>query len=449
MLILPRLKPYLKNFRGCSELKIQDVVCTVCGCCCDDLKVEVNNNKITTVKNACALSISKLTHSDNRLKTPQIRKNNHLYEVSYDEALDQTADILVNAKYPLLWGWSLTSNETVTLGVELAEVVGGVIDNNTSVCHGPGLLGIHDIGVSSCTLGQVKNRADLIVYWGSNPVHAHPRHMSRYTVMAQGHFRKTRKERTLIVVDVRRTDTAKLADKFIQIEPGGDYELLTALRCAVRGEEIEGDTVSGVSVEEIEELADMLIRCEFGALFYGVGLTMSLGKTRNIDIALSLVRDLNARTKFIILPVRGHFNVTGSNEVITWLTGYPFAVDFSHRYPFYNPGDTTAVDILRRGDCDAMFVLASDPAAHFPLSVVKKIREIPLISVDPHRSATTEISNIAIPSTQVGIETEGMVYRMDGVPLQCKKLVDPQKGLKTDEEILRSLLERVKSLKRG
>jgi len=36
---------------------------------------------------------------------------------------------------------------------------------------------------------------------------------------------------------------------------------------------------------------------------------------------------------------------------------------------------------------------------------------------------------------------------MDGVPLEAKRLVEPPEGVKTDVEILSSLLERVKILR--
>ena len=56
-------------------------------------------------------------------------------------------------------------------------------------------------------------------------------------------------------MDVRQTDTAKLADRFIQVQPNGDYELLTALRTAINGEQLEQDTIAGVPVETVEEIA--------------------------------------------------------------------------------------------------------------------------------------------------------------------------------------------------
>jgi formylmethanofuran dehydrogenase subunit B len=215
----------------------------------------------------------------------------------------------------------------------------------------------------------------------------------------------------------------------------------------VRGEELEQRVIAGVSSEEIEDLADLLVGCEFGIIFYGVGLTMSQGKSRNLDAALSLVRDLNKSTKFLIMPMRGHFNVCGANEVTSWITGYPYAVDMSRGYPFYNPGETSAVDILSRKECDAALVISSDPVAHLPYQVAKYLSEIPLVTIDPHVSATTMVSNVVFPTAIMGIEATGSLYRMDGVVLECKKLLDPPQGVKTDVEVLRAILDRVRDLK--
>jgi len=428
---------------------INNIVCTVCGCCCDDLRVETSGNTITKIENACSISLSKFkNYNSDRILKPFIRENGVEKEVSFEEAIREAASRLSESSYPVFWGFCLTGCQTVKLGLQLVEHIGGVIDNNTSVCHGPGLIGVQDVGVSGCSLGEVKNRADLIIFWGANPVNAHPRHMARYSAHSKGRYIKSRKERRVIVLDVRRTETARLADEFYQIEPNSDYELLAALRCAVNGEEIEQPNVAGISVDKIEELAEELISCRFGTLFYGLGLTMTYGKSRNLDVALSLVRDLNRRTKFLIMPMRGHFNVTGANEVTTWVTGYPFGVDFSKGYPEYNPGVTTFSDILRRGECDAAFVMGSDPMAHLPSKLAEKLKELPIITVDPHKTITTDASEIVIPSAMVGIETAGTVYRMDGVPLECKKLVDPPADVRTDVEIMESLLTEVQKLRR-
>jgi formylmethanofuran dehydrogenase subunit B len=175
---------------------------------------------------------------------------------------------------------------------------------------------------------------------------------------------------------------------------------------------------------------------------------MSEGKLRNVDAALSLTRDLNMRTKFAILPMRGHFNVTGADTVFTWQTGYPYAVDFSLGYPRYNPGETSAVDVLLRKETDAALVVASDPVSNFPRAAAEHLVKNPLIVMDPHMNATAQMGDVVFPSAFVGIETSGTAYRMDHVPLSLKKIVDPPRGILSDEAILKRILSEVRKVKK-
>ncbi|MEM3134980.1 MAG: formylmethanofuran dehydrogenase subunit B, partial [Candidatus Bathyarchaeia archaeon] len=330
---------------------------------------------------------------------------------------------------------------------------------------------------------------------GSNPWSAHPRHIERYTALSEGRFQRAawkrylsrlilesaRKkryraaslvfkggaaalqaaeeeerwmlpppgERKLVVVDVQKTRSADLADIFIRVEPGGDYEVLQALRALIRDEELDVDEVAGVPVEKLEELSDLMVNARFGVLFFGLGLTMSVGRSRNIEAAIKLTRDLNRYTKFLIMPMRGHFNVTGANIVFTWQTGYPYAVDFSQGYPRYNPGETSAVDVLARGDADATLVIASDPASSFPRKAVENLTKNPLIVIDPVLTPTALMADVIIPTAFVGIEAEGTTYRMDHVPLPLKKVVEPPAGCLSDEEVLRMILGRVRKIRRS
>ncbi len=66
-------------------------------------------------------------------------------------------------------------------------------------------------GKITCTLGEVKNRADFIVYWGGNPAECHPRHFTKYTLTQKGKFVPLgRKGRTMVLVDIRETPSADL-----------------------------------------------------------------------------------------------------------------------------------------------------------------------------------------------------------------------------------------------
>jgi formylmethanofuran dehydrogenase subunit B len=429
--------------------KITDVTCPFCGSLCDDIEVDVENNEIKTVYNACTIGTTKFltaNEADQRFTKPMIRKDGVLVPISWDKAIEEAAKILKKAERPLLYGFSSTSTEASNYGFEIAEELGAVLDQTASVCHGPSVIAIQDTGYSGATLGEIKSRANVIVYWGSNPSAAHPRHMSRYSMFVRGFFRdKGAKDRTLIVVDPRNTDAAKLADYYVPVEQGKDYELVAAMRAALKGVDIPA-TVAGIPIEKILEVLDVMKKAYFGVLFFGMGLTQTFGRHRNIDNAINLVRELNSVSKWIISPMRGHYNVTGAGTVWSWQTGYPYSIDFARGYPRYNPGEYSANDVLYSGEADAALIVASDPGAHFPAVSLRHLAKIPVIAVDCHQTPTTELATLVLPASIVGIETEGTAYRMDHVPIHLRKVRNAPGECLSDVEILKRIFQKIKEL---
>ncbi len=421
-----------------SGLK-ENIVCPFCGCLCDDIGISVKGNKITENKNGCSISQARfLNHHDDRLPMDSPLK----------DLVKRAAEIIAKSKRLLIYGLSSTENDAHREAYKIAEEVGGVVDNTSSVCHGPTILGSQESGEPIAALAETRHRADLIIYWGSNPQFAHPRHMSRYTRAPGLYIKDGKKDRQIWVVDVRKTISAGVADRFIKITSGSDLEVISALRAIARGRILEVDSVGGLSVGELTELVEAMKSAKYGVLFFGLGLTQSKGRHRNIDAAIRLVQDMNHFTKWGMMPMRGHYNVAGANKTSTWQTGYPYAVDYARGYPRYQPGEYTAVDMLVRGEPDAVLNIAADPAAHFPREAVKHLANVPVINLDPKRNMTSLLAKVNIQTAIAGIECDGAATRMDGLPLYLKKVVDPPEGILPDRNVLRMIYEEVRRLKK-
>jgi formylmethanofuran dehydrogenase subunit B len=106
----------------------ENVVCTFCGCLCDDIEVEVEDNRIAKVKRACRIGRNKIMHAQSNVPAPSIRGR----EVTVAEAVDEAARILAAARSPLVYGLSSTTTEAQREIVALAEMLDGTIDNPSS-----------------------------------------------------------------------------------------------------------------------------------------------------------------------------------------------------------------------------------------------------------------------------------------------------------------------------
>jgi len=264
-----------------------------------------------------------------------------------------------------------------------------------------------------------------------------PGHFSKYSLTQKGKFvPEGRKGRTMVLVDIRETLSAKAADIALQIRPGKDFEMATALRALIKDQPVDRERVAetGLSLEQLQDLADRMKRARFGVIFFGMGVSMTRGKHMNSGAILTLVAELNAFTKFVCMPMRGHGNVTGADVVLRWTTGYPFGINLSRGYPRFNPGEFSTVDLLVRGDNDAALILGADPGATMPQPGIDHLARIPTIVLDPKVTHTSRLARVHITTAVTGISAPGTAYRMDEIPLPLRTaLISPYP---TDEEII-------------
>jgi formylmethanofuran dehydrogenase subunit B len=428
---------------------VPDAVCTFCGCVCDDivLSVDMEHHQITKSQNACVLGKAWFKeHSLEERPAALIAGR----PATTEEGVEEAAQLLAQARYPIIYGLSDTTCEAQRVAVSIADMIGGIVDTTTSVCHGPTGMAFQGIGESTATLGEVKNRADLVIFWGGNPAEAHPRLFARYAVTPKGMYVPNgRKDRTIVLVDVRRTQSVPVADIFLQVKPRSDFEVLWALRALVKGQKVDAsiEERTGVSLAVLEDLAHRMKTCRFGVVFFGMGLTMNRGRHFNVEALLALAADLNQFTHFVVAPARGHGNVSGADNVVSWQTGYPFGVNFNRGYPRFNPGEWTTVDVLGRGEADAAMIIASDPASNFPKAAIEHLKRIPVITLDPKTSVTSTLARVAFTTSTYGINTPGTVYRMDNVPISLRPAFESP--YPSDQEILTAIRERVRALLGG
>ncbi len=434
------------------NMVFKNILCTACGAACDDIQIELGDGTIET-KNACKIGNAKFKEvvSSNRLRQPLRKKDGRLIPVAWDEALEKATDILISAKRPLLFLGSEVSCEAHEVGLHIGEYLGAVVDSNTSIYHGPTAMGIQEAGKVGATEGQKKNRGDLIVYWGTNPLESVPRQMSKYEVFPRGYWTKRgRFDRIIITLDPRRTPTTEASDFHVQLKPNSDYELISALLTLLHGKipHPSVEKITGVPISVVEEILDMMKNCNFGVISVGLGLSSSIGKHRNAEIVMNLVKELNNYTKFTLGALSSNCNAVGFNQVASYMYGYPFGLDFTRGYPRFNPGEFTTVDMLRERDVDAALVVCSDLISSLPADCAIYLAEIPLICLDIVPCPTTIISDLVLPGVIDAMECDGTFYRQDEVPVYLEPFTSsPFEFTKSNEDTLRQLFAKIRQKK--
>jgi len=413
----------------------RDVACTVCGCVCDDLAVTVDAGRVVAAEGTCALSDPWL-RAQNTHRPPAALVDGVAAEP--DAAFARAAELLRSSRAPLIYGLSRSTTEGQRAATALADRIGATIDTTASTGHAPSLMALQQVGESTCTLGEVRNRADLVVFWGSNPVVTHPRHLERYSADPVGRFVPGgRRDRYVVVVDDRETETAKVADRFIRVEPGRHWEALWQLRLLVKGIDTPGTAAPG----SWAELAARMKACRCGIVFFGGGITREPLAHRTVEALLQLVTDLNLHTRFYARRMRRFGDVAGADSVLAWQTGFPFGVNLARGYPRYNPGEFTGPELLARGEVDVCLVVGGETVADLPPAARAHLERIPVILLDAPDADTPLPAAVRFATAVYGVHRPGTAYRMDEVPVPLRVILPTD--YPSDGDVLGELLRRV------
>ncbi len=351
-------------------------------------------------------------------------------EVPLQVAVAAAAGLLREANNPLIYGLDNSTIEAQQVALRLARRLGAVVDDTSSFCQGALTEGIIAGEVPTCTLSEAAQLADLMVYWGSNPYHAHPRHLSKYTYYPRSRYREAgwTPDVVLAGVDVRETETSITCHKMFWLSPGGDREFIGQVLAALAGKEVPRPAAGFASLVE---------EAHYTVFFVGLGLVYSLDN----DLApfLELLAEVQRRGKAAAVPMVGHFNTRGLNHTLFAEAGHVNRVRFANGSGPQHGPEFSILEQLRRGAVDCLVVVGADPLTSLPHSLVSGLDSVPVICLDPFPTATFERVRVAIAVAPSAVEVSGTARRMDGETVTLPQAL-PSHG-PSDGEVLSMLLE--------
>lgn len=402
------------------------LVCTGCGCLCDDVQVEMDSGRPVRIENACSRGAAYLQASFNagRRTGGRIRGQ----PSSSEEAIDEAARLLSGARRRLIFGLDNSTLEAQALAIDLARKLGAVIDGASSASWGPVVERIIRKDLPTCSLTEVKDRADLLLYWGANPTATHPRHLSRHTYYAYAEYDPAGwyPRVTLATVDVRQTEFSAMSRPAFRIQPGGDRDL------------ISGMLEEPPAGSQAAQLLGLLRQSRFCALFCGLGMVQALDG--DLEAFTRMVGMLSGSIRVAVIPMIAETNMMGLARLLHEETGYVNSVSFA--------GGVSAGPVfslagqVRSQAADCILVAGADPFSSLPQSLLERMQGADIICLDHFATLTAAAAAVVVPTGVPGIESGGNMVRLDGEPVP---LAAPVKGGGlTQEAALGRLLERVR-----
>jgi formylmethanofuran dehydrogenase subunit B len=351
------------------------VTCAGCGLLCDDVTVQDAGDRVRLTPE-CRLGADWFSERLRPDDGAPATINGEPVEV--DTALSRAAELLRTARRPLVHGFDDATVEDARAAVTLADRLGALVGAGAVTSAWPGAPAIPLRGVSTATLGEVRDRSRVVVIWREDPESTHPRLLDRLG------FGVT--DRTLGVVDDRDTATAQRADVQLRWPRERDLEALTSLHVLQRGLAApSNDLVGGLS-----ELIDRFRAVPHAAFVYGPGLTEGSGGQRRALALHELVRALCHERHVVTLELPRAPGTRTADDVLAWQSGYGGTVDFASGHP--------------------ELVTATEPLDEVDVTVVVESGAGGCLAAGPG-------VEVWIGTAAAGVSAGGTAHRLDGVPL--------------------------------
>lgn len=391
------------------------VVCLGCGCSCDDIAVTTEGDRITAAERACALG--RAWFGDGQVPA-RVRIGGA--DAGLDAATARTAELL-RAGPALVYLAPGLSTEAQRAAIALADAAGARLDSVTSDTGAPSMLAGQRRGRATATLGEIRRRADLIVFWGVDPAERYPRYRERYTG----------RDATIVAVDVDgERGPADAAERFA-LPAAAEAAALGVMRATIMKRRIP-DLVAPLA--GAAALAERMAQARYVAIVHDAEPAGTPDPQRAEGLT-GLAQALNIPTRCALSSLRGGGNRPGADSAITWQTGFPFAVDFTLGVPRYRP-DEPASEVV--GAVQA--VVVAGEAAALPSSVARGFGGRHVVAIGPRASEAPFPVEVAIDTGIAGIHEGGIAYRLDDVPLPLTPaLVHPQSAAAVLDGLARAL----------
>lgn len=483
-----------------TTIRTDTTACILCSRNCG-LSVEVEGNHLKKIRGDKAHPLTqgyicqkaaRLEHyqnQDDRLTAPLQRQPDGSFKpVSWDEALTDIARRLVAIRdqhggnaFAFLGGGGQGNHLGGAYSRQLLAAMKSRFSYNSLGQEKTGDFWVNGrlFGSQTCHTTEDVEHADYVLFIGTNPFQAHGIPNARDTLK---HIQKD-PHRTMVVVDPRRSETAKMADIHLQLRPGTDSYLMSAMlavivreglhdreflsRRCLGFEEVE-QALLAIPVEDYARKADIpLQQLEQVARDFATAQTACV----RIDLGIqqTLHTTLNGYLEKLLYLMTGNFGIRGGNNLHTMLL--PILGDTDERNPKYRrtarhgmfpiagiyPPNILPDEILHDGEdrVRAVFVDSANPLVTWADTTAyeKAFAALELsVVVDVALTETARAAHYVLPASSQFEKWEATGFNLEfpvnGFHLR-HPLFPPKDGTLPEPEIYTRLLEKMGALPSG
>jgi NADH-quinone oxidoreductase subunit G len=450
-------------------LEEKDTICPFCGCGCT-LTLGLREGKILRSRakedngrsegNLCGRGRFGFDYiySENRLKTPMIRKEGVLVSATWDEALNYISENLTNIikkhggnSVGALGSHRCTNEDNYMLRKFMLNVVGSPNMDSSAAFGYAKVQAVLDKAYGLKT-HPIKMKAPLgkevIFIIESDISVTHP-------VYGLNILQAMRDGSHLMVADSRETKLTRHSSAHLRMRQGTSVALLNGLMKIILDKELFNRSIvskipgfsdfektledytaekvselTGVSREDLLSAAEKLAAAKSRMISFTIGLGENTKGTDLVLAAANLITLLGEETDALQIPA-----------------------EYANTFGLYNmgvrPGSDAGTDtgkhvfdmLYEPGSLHALYIMGEDPVSAFPNNskIIDALKSLELVIVqDIAMTETAKFAHVVLPASSWA-EKEGTFINAEGITQKLQRIVAPTGQSMPDWQILRNL----------
>ena len=407
---------------------MQPVTCVGCDALCDDLILDGDALVSSEIDQGCSVSENWFQSCRAALGNEKEGVGARLLgaPIAIDFALSEIVQRLKKSVSPLITGLGGCHTKTVRSAIQLADRLGATIDPSTTGSRRNRLDAFVHQGGFSCTLGEVKQRSELLIFWNVRPEKIQPCLLKKFGLTQEQHGK------TVIVFTDECASQFPWADHVFQMDASVVPDILSRASILIS----DSISESGFSQEASDDLGEMpgltvlaeqLSRQAYPVLIHDDD--PGDDSSRSAWLALSnFVQEVNQKYRLHTLNLGGgESGGAGSFETATatlaWQTGFPCCVSFSQQSPKHHLSEYSTEQLLRNREVDICLVVGSLPESLAASDVWRQNDAMDVITIGSGLSPELSCQPAVEIVTGVdGFHNRGTFFRFDHVPLPARAI---------------------------
>jgi formylmethanofuran dehydrogenase subunit B len=347
------------------------------------------------------------------------------------DALDAAAGRLATWRQPLFGGLATDIAGARAL-YRLAARTGAICDHADGEPLMQGVRAVQDRGQYIATLGEVRSRAELIVFIGTPGTARYPELFRRFGLGEPGSpCAELVFLATPLPADLPAGVTARSLPGTGQL--GADLQQLSAL--------VDRRALPAAD-PDITALADRLLASRYAVLVWE-GATLPAEAALAIELIGRTVTTLNRSTRAASFGLGGSDGAFSVNQTLTWLSGLPLRTRVAADGLRHEPRSFGSGRLLAAQAVDGLLWISSFGPNRVPPSTA-----LPRIVLGPPQMAATlgdAADTVFIAVATPGWNAAGHLFRIDG-PVVVPLFAARDDGLPGVAEVLGGLAQRIEAL---